>query len=93
MVGRFTICGRGGVRNLVRAGVLEGSAMKISGHKTASVFRRYKIISGTDLYEAARKLDVYLRLQEKEIAERESESRVQSQAKFDDSLMKENVFQ
>jgi hypothetical protein len=67
--------------------------MKISGHKTASVFRRYKIISGTDLHEAARKLDVYLRLQEKEIAERESESRVQSEAKFDDSLMKENVFQ
>jgi len=31
--------------------------MAMSGHKTASVFRRYDIISATDLPEASAKLD------------------------------------
>jgi hypothetical protein len=31
--------------------------MKLSGHKTASVFRRYDIVSDSDLIEAAQKLD------------------------------------
>jgi hypothetical protein len=32
--------------------------MKLSGHKTASVFRRYDIVSDSDLADAARRLDV-----------------------------------
>ena len=47
---------RTAVRNLERAGVARSVAMKITGHKTESVYRRYAIVSDADLQEAARKL-------------------------------------
>ena len=47
---------RSAVRNLERAGVSRSVAMKMTGHKTESVYRRYAIVSESDLREAAAKL-------------------------------------
>ena len=47
---------RSAVRNLERAGVSRSVAMKITGHKTESVYRRYAIVSDADLQDAMRKL-------------------------------------
>jgi len=50
-------------RNLSRAGVPEQIAMRITGHKTASMYRRYRIVDESDLREATESLDAYLERQ------------------------------
>ena len=47
---------RTAVRNLERAGVPRSAAMKMTGHKTEAVYRRYAIVDSAMLREAAAKL-------------------------------------
>jgi hypothetical protein len=48
---------RSAVRLMIRRGILERVAIRISGDKTRSVFERYKIISQTDFRDAVRKIE------------------------------------
>ena len=47
---------RTAVRNLERAGVARSVAMKMTGHKTESVYRRYTIVAEANFREAGAKL-------------------------------------
>ncbi|MGA8409092.1 MAG: site-specific integrase [Candidatus Acidiferrales bacterium] len=50
---------RSAARNLIRSGVSQEVAKRITGHKTDSMFSRYNIVAENDLAEAAAKLEAW----------------------------------
>ena len=48
---------RSAIPNMTRRGVSDVVAMKISGHETASVFRRYNIVDERDLEQASKLIE------------------------------------
>jgi hypothetical protein len=46
-----------------RTGVPRSVAMKVTGHRTESVYRRYAIVSDTDLQDASRRIAAGVALQ------------------------------
>lgn len=59
---------RTAVRNMERGGVPRSAAMKLIGHRTETVYRRYAIVDESMLKEAGEKLSVLLERQKAEAA-------------------------
>jgi hypothetical protein len=60
---------RTAVRNLERAGVPRSAAMRMVGHKTEAIYRRYAIVDEAMMREGAEKLGAFHEADRKEAAE------------------------
>ena len=58
---------------MVRSGVPQSVAMKISGHRTASMFRRYDIADEGDLRQAIVSIQKYRKAQTEKVVHRRHE--------------------
>ena len=65
---------RSGVRGMVRSGISQHVAMKISGHETESTFRRYDIGDDKDLIEAARLIELRQKEQKQAMIEKPTQN-------------------
>ena len=54
------------MRTLIRAGVDESTAMKVSGHKTRSMLVRYNIVTERETADALLRADAFLSTQPRE---------------------------
>lgn len=52
-------------RRMERAGVPRSTAMKLSGHKTEAIYRRYAIVSESDLREGTKKIAAKMKAEAK----------------------------
>lgn len=66
---------RTAVRNLRRAGIPESVIMKITGHRTRSVFERYNITDHTDTLEAGAKASEFLAREHGDMSQSVTQSR------------------
>jgi integrase len=57
---RFHDLRRSAVRNMDRAGIPRAVAMRISGHRTEAMYRRYNIVSDRDLEGVKEKMEEFL---------------------------------
>lgn len=71
---------RTAVRNLEMAGVPRSAAMKMVGHKTESIYRRYAIVDEAMLQDAAQKLGTLHQLQAKVKPRKQKVVRISAQA-------------
>ena len=69
---------RTAIRNLERAGVPRSAAMKLTGHKTEAVYRRYAITDSAMLQEAAEKLATLHAAEAAQTEKRQSIAKVSS---------------
>ena len=57
---RFHDFRRSAARNLDRAGVSQAVAMKVTGHATDLMWRRYRIVDESDIEQALKATQVYI---------------------------------
>jgi integrase len=80
---------RSAVRNLERAGVPRSAAMKLTGHKTELIYRRYAIVSEADLGEATAKLSRFHAAAQAELSRSAREGSAKTDTKRAQSELRE----